>query len=207
MNRKDQVTFEDILDDIMLQESEPNYAALLRWCGQYPEHRDELTRFFATWAEQKEHGERPVIDENRVASRMVSHALNLLHHQSAPSAEVRATTESRLHKMIRASGCTEQTLMDKCNLDDTLLSKLDRRLIVFESIPQRCIQGIAAALSCAIEDVSRALMGEPIPLTSYKAKGKPVPRQESFLDAVTTSELSDPVKDEWRRIVTGETSH
>ncbi|MCA9087535.1 MAG: hypothetical protein KDA90_02745 [Planctomycetaceae bacterium] len=207
MNRKDQVTFEDILDEIMLQEPEPQYDALLRWCELYPEHRDQLTSFFATWAEQKERGERPVIDEDRVASKMVSHALNLIHHQTAPTTELRATTESRLHKMIRASGCSEQTLMDQCKLDDTLLAKLDRHLIVFASIPQRCIEGIAAALQFAVEDVSRVLMGDPIPLSSYKAKGKPVLRQESFLDAVTTSELSTPIKEEWRRIVTSETSH
>jgi len=207
MNRKDQVTFEDILDEIMLEESEPQYDTLLRWCGLYPEYRDQLTRFFATWAEELEHGECPTIDEDRVATRMVSHALNLLHHQSAPSTEVRAATESRLHKMIRAAGCSEKTLMDQCNLDDTILAKLDRHLIVFESIPQRCIQGIAAALKYAVDDVSRALMGEPIPLSSYKAKRKPELRQESFLEAVSTSELSNPAKAEWRRIVSGETSH
>lgn len=207
MNRKDDTTFEDIQDEIMLRESEPRYEALVRWCELYPEYRDQLTSFFATWGEQKEHSERPVIDEDRIASRMVSHALNLIHHQTTPTAEMRGTAESRLHKMIQASRCSEQTLMEQCKLDDTLLAKLDRHLIVFASIPQQCIQGIAAALEFAVEDVSRALMGDPIPLSSYKAKGRPVLRQESFLDAVTTSELSTPVKEEWRRIVTSETSH
>lgn len=205
MNKKEQMTFDDILDEILLQETEPRYEALLRWYSQYPEYRDELTRFFAIWAETNEESERSIIDEERVASRMVSHAMNLLHHQSAPFAKVRSATEIRLHKMIQASGCSDQTLMDKCNLDDTLLAKLDRHLIMFESIPQQCIQGIAAILRCAVEDVSRALMGEPIPLSSYKAKGKPVLRQETFLNAVETSELSNSAKDDWRRIVTGET--
>lgn len=82
------MTLEDILDDIVLQESEPTHEALLRWCSQYPEHREELASFFATWAVQKEPADRPAIDEERVAGRMVSHALNLLYqHAHAPAAE------------------------------------------------------------------------------------------------------------------------
>ncbi len=46
MNRKNTVTLDDILDEIMLQESEPHYQALTRWCKQYPEHTEALTRFF-----------------------------------------------------------------------------------------------------------------------------------------------------------------
>ena len=81
-NRNDSTTLDDILDEIMLQELEPTHEELLRWCTQYPEHRDELARFFATWGAQNEGGERPTIDEDRVASRMVSHALNLLYQRT-----------------------------------------------------------------------------------------------------------------------------
>jgi hypothetical protein len=205
MNRKETVTLEDILDDLMLQESEPSHEALLRWCNQYPEHRKELASFFATWAVQKEQVEHPAIDEAHVANRMVSHALNLLYRQPASvAAEQTASAESRLHKMIEASGLSEDTLIAKCSLDDTLLAKLDRRLILFASIPRTCIQKLSQALRCAADDVVRALWGDPIPLANYKAKGKPTLKQETFLDAVASSELSDDLKHEWQRVVSTE---
>lgn len=205
MNRKEHVTFEDILDEIMLQESEPTHEALLRWSNQYPEHREELAEFFATWAVERESDERPAIDEDLVASRMVSHALNLLYQQAHSAAkETQASTETRLHRMVKVSGLTEEKLMAECDLDETLLAKLDRHLIVFESIPRICIQKLSQALQRAVGEVSRALMGDPIPLGSHKAKGKPVGRQELFLDAVATSDLAENVKKEWERVVSAE---
>jgi hypothetical protein len=205
MNRKEHVTFEDVLDEIMIQESEPTHEALLRWSNRYPEHREELAEFFATWAVQKETEERPAIDEDRVASRMVSHALNLLYQQTHSTAkEAQSSSATRLHRMVNASGLTEEKLMAECDLDETLLAKLDRHLIVFESIPRICIQKLSQALHLAVEEVSRALMGDPIPLGAHKAKGKPVGRQELFLDAVATSDLAENVKKEWERVVSVE---
>lgn len=205
MNRNNHVTIDDILDDIMLQESEPTHEALLRWCSQYPEHREELASFFAAWAVQKEAADRPAIDEDHVASRMVSHALNLLYqHAHSPGAETQVIAEQRLHKMVKVSGVTEEKLLSECNLDETLLAKLDRHLIVFESIPRICIQKLSQALHRAVEEVSQALMGEPIPLATYKARRKPSLRQEPFLDAVATSDLSDNVKKEWEELILAE---
>lgn len=207
MNRKDTVTLDDILDEIMLQEQEPNHQALKRWCKRYPEHTEELTRFFATWAVQEVQTERPAIDEERVANRMVSHALNLLHSQSAAGVQVQTVSDTRLHKMIRARGLSDDTLVSECGLDRSLLAKLDRHLIAFTSIPQACIDRLARVLECTAETIITALRGEPIPLGSYKSKGKPTLRQEEFLDAVATSDLPDNSKQEWKRIAAGETSN
>lgn len=207
MNRNDAVTLDDILDEIMLQEQEPNHQALTRWCKQYPEHTEELTRFFATWAVQEMQTERPEIDEERVANRMVSHALNLLHSQSAADeAEVKTVGDTRLHKMVRARGLSDDTLVNECGLDRSLLAKLDRHLIVFNGIPRTCIDRLARVLECAAETIITSIRGEPIPLNSYKSKGKPTLRQEEFLDAVATSDLPDNSKEEWKRIAAGETS-
>ena len=206
MNRNDTVTLDDILDEIMLQEQEPNHQALTRWCKRYPEHTEELARFFATWAVQQVQTEHPAIDEELVASRMVSHALNLLHSQAvAVGVQVQAVSDARLHKMVRARGLSDDTLVSECGLDRSLLAKLDRHLIVFSSIPQACIDRLARVLERTAEAVITAVRGEPIPLASYKSKSKPTLRQEEFLDAVATSDLPDNSKQEWKRIAAGET--
>ncbi len=205
MNRKDTVILDEILDEIMLQEQEPNHQALVRWCKRYPEHTGELARFFATWAVQQAQNTPPAIDEELVASKMVSHALNLLHSQSS-AAGVPETTETRLLKMVRARGLSDDTLMTECSLDQSLVAKLDRHLIVFGSIPQACIDRLARVLNCAAQTVITALRGEPISVGSYKSKGKPTLRQEEFLEAVATSDLPDDSKQEWTRIAAREPS-
>lgn len=205
MNRKDNVTLDEILDEIMLQEREPSHKALLRWCKEYPEHQVALMRFFATWALQDEKDDVPVIDEDRVASRMVSHALNLLH--SAGAAVQICETKglpSRLHQMIKLSGKSDEQLIDACGLDDSLIAKLDRHLISFGSIPRSCLDRLAAAINCVVDDVIRVVSGEPILALDHKAKKKPVVFQETFLEAVELSNLSAEQKETWKRIVSEE---
>ena len=87
MKRDDMMTLEDIQDEILLDEEQPNHEALLRWCELYPEHREALAKFFAVWATQLEKTNFPAINEARVGSLMVSDALNLIHKLRASAAE------------------------------------------------------------------------------------------------------------------------
>ena len=49
----DPITFEDVLDELMLEEPKPDYEALVRWQERYPKYRKELADFFATWSVQE----------------------------------------------------------------------------------------------------------------------------------------------------------
>ena len=204
MKSDDLLTLADIQDEILLEESKPTHEALCRWCNRFPEHRQSLTEFFARWATQIENKNLPDIDEALVGSRMVSHALNLVHKLRASEQSQTAPSELRLCQMIRLSGTTEDEVMSKCALDESLLAKLDRRLIVFSSIPTTCLERLSGALRRTREEVALALSGEPIALGTYKAKMKPSLKQESFGDAVKNSELSEATKNEWLRLVSSE---
>lgn len=205
MTTRHSIPLEDVLDALMLQESEPSYTALMRWCDQYPEHRDELARFFATWAVQKELPEKTTVDETRVGTCMVSHALNILHRQDATrSSDSEAAIVPRLCAAIVASGLTEEEFADQCSLDESIVAKLDRRLIRFASIPCTCLERIGTMLCCGGKVIERMLSGNPVALGAYKARGRPALKVEDFLDAVEASSLSDAAKREWRRIATAE---
>lgn len=203
MKRNNHVTIEEILDAIMQQESNSSHTALVKWCKEYPEFRQEIADFFATWATESEAVDRCEIDKKLVANRMVSYAMNLLHHRPAESVAPEGE-QARLYKLIEASGKTEDALMEECDLDDSLLSKLDRRLIEFATIPRRCIQKVSRALDVGYELVACSFNGTPVPLGAYKSKGKPVSEQESFLIAVAASDLSEEKKNEWVKIVKDE---
>ncbi len=80
----DKVTLEDVLDELMLEESKPDYEALVRWQQRYPRYRRELAEFFATWSMQEHLAEvlpEPVIDEEKIIKKGVEYAMAILRRQ------------------------------------------------------------------------------------------------------------------------------
>jgi hypothetical protein len=78
----DYKTFQDVLPDLMMEESEPTYAALLRWQDRCPDYRETLADFFAVWAIQREPiDDLPEIDEEAIVDKAVQYAMGLLEQQ------------------------------------------------------------------------------------------------------------------------------
>jgi hypothetical protein len=189
-----QLTLDDVLEAIMIEEGEPSYEAMNRWIARYPEYRSQLASYFATWAIQAEETEDPLpVDSEALASRGVSYALNLLNE--------RDRTHSLLER-ARASNLSEKQLGEKTQLDDSMLQKLNRHLIV--DIPQECIRRLAEAVGETLEHVRLCISGDPVLSTGrrFKAKkGHLGSEQEDFLTAVERSDLADHLKQEWISIV------
>ena len=80
----EKITFEDVLDELMLEEPKPDYAALVRWRERYPRYRKELAEFFATWSVQ-EHLEKFApevpIDEEKLVDKGVAYGMEILRRQ------------------------------------------------------------------------------------------------------------------------------
>jgi hypothetical protein len=75
-------TFDDVLADLMMEESEPTYEALLRWQKRCPGYRERLADFFALWAIQREPiDDLPEIDEDSIVEQTVQYAMQLLEKQ------------------------------------------------------------------------------------------------------------------------------
>lgn len=201
MNNEQTPSLDDILDLILSEEKEPSHEALTRWCKQYPQHADALSRFFATWALQSEAKGEPVVDEARIGNLLVSHALDIIHRQRSACAAAAAKTEAkRLSAEIASKKLSEEEFAKACGLDETIVAKLDRRLIKDSSIPLLCVQRIGHVLSMGIEVVRAMLSGSPVPLKAHKARVRPTPKVEDFIDAVKASELSEDEKKEWIRV-------
>ncbi len=224
------LTIEDILDAVMHEEKSPSHVALQRWCERFPEHRTELARFFATWAVQhaQEGNSTPDIDEAKMGSRMLSHALNFLHqHASLKIPSPRPAASDKQHKLVQAAGfsvepaspancserlynlisdagLSEEAILDQCHLDDSLIAKLDRHIIPFVDVPKECIARLARAIGADMKRIALALMGPAQLAGSHKSKTKPEVRQESFLEAVASSDLSEERKTEWVQIISSE---
>lgn len=76
---------QDVLDNVMLVEAQPNHGALLRWIKRYPQFAKELESFFATWSESEMWKNLPdpvEIDEEAINERVTKRILAKLRtHQ------------------------------------------------------------------------------------------------------------------------------
>jgi hypothetical protein len=192
------VSIADVLDRILLEEPTPTHAALQRWIARYPEHREALASFFATWAVQEEApDEGVVIDEARVGAAVLEHALAILD-RPAP----------RLSEIARTAGLSDAELGARCDLDAGLVTLLDRRLVRLASIPARLLARLGEALDRGVEDVRRALDGPPLAEAvrqggaAFANAGVPVgaplpPIALEFADVVRASALPEATKARW----------
>lgn len=190
---------EDVLDALMIEEREPTYAALMRWSARYPEHRDALARFFATWAVQIERPEENSVDEDRIANLGVSHALNILDKRNTRKGQTpdRGAAMLRLTAISRAKGVSEHELARQTGLDGSIIRKLDLRRLT--GVPSLCFERLAATVRASVDLIRPLITGPPIMEAGvrYKAKTKPRPVTESFADAIRSSSLAEPDKQFW----------
>jgi hypothetical protein len=78
------LSFEDVLDQLMIEEPKPTSEALARWQEKYPQYGQALAEFFETWAEQEALAGQPddaPVDEEKLVRRGVEYALNILEKQ------------------------------------------------------------------------------------------------------------------------------
>jgi len=80
-----QVDWEDVLNDVMLNESDPSHRALARWSKRYPQYKKDLADYFAAWALQEAAAAagrpQPKIDEEKIVRQSVEYAMDILRRQ------------------------------------------------------------------------------------------------------------------------------
>jgi hypothetical protein len=188
-------TLDDVVEAIMVEEKEPAYEAMNRWIARYPHFKAELVSFFGTWAIQlHQPEEQQAIDSETLASRGVSYALSLLDKRDAVQS---------ILDCARAASLSADQLATRTRLDDSILQKLNRRLIT--EVPRECIRLLAMAVGKTCEYVGSLILGPPVSAdVRYKAKTKPVAKQDDFVTAVRLSSLPVEIKQDWLNIVASE---
>jgi hypothetical protein len=75
-------SFDDVLNMLLLEEPGPTDEALARWSERYPQYREDLGGFFATWAmTENQTAPEPDTDEDRIVEQSVKHAMSILERQ------------------------------------------------------------------------------------------------------------------------------
>ena len=75
------LSFDDVLELLMMEESSPHYKVLQKWQERYPRYKKELAGFFATWAIQEHNPAPSVIDKERLAAEGTKRTMEMLRQQ------------------------------------------------------------------------------------------------------------------------------
>lgn len=196
------VDFEEVVDSLMIEESQPDHAALMRWMKLYPQFAQELTEFFAEWAIQAERSHEVDVDMERLSNIAVSHAMEILHRRGTAQRSAAKTRAARLLKAIADVGKTAQGVASTLGLDPALLKKLDLRRLT--EVPDRLCEAMGEHLSVSAEAIRSIVTGgSPLVNTAarHKAKGKLSLTTETFAHAIEQSSLPDDKKAYWATII------
>jgi hypothetical protein len=199
------VVLDDVLDDLMMNEPQPTYEALLRWSTQYPQFRDALMSIFAEWGIQTELTSETQVNEGRLLNLGVSHALNVFHGRVvAKSQKIGLNKAPRLLASAEAAGFSIDNLVQATKLDAELLRKLDLRRLT--NVPRACLQRLAEELHVVMDQITLMVMGTPLvgAEVRHKSRQKPIAVTETFSDAIRKSSLSAEDKLSWLAMVKAE---
>lgn len=192
------ISFDELLEIIALEECDPTYDALCCWIERFPQHQSALSSFFATWAVQKEFADPANVDEDRIANRMVSRTLNQLFQRPVNKGPI-ASGETLFSVATRLKiGIAD--LIHRTSFDESILLKLDRRRIAGR-IPRKCFEVLSTAIGLAVEEIRMLVTGPPLANAGsrHKSSKKPIAQTESFADAIKASSLSAECKEYWKK--------
>ena len=188
---------EDVLDAYVASDSGP-YASLDDWIRRYPQYEQELTEFAISWSLMESLPPSPdtkEVNEGTLVLRGMSVVQNLLHAQSLESGSVPVPPFESLLAEGRLRGLEPHQLARVARLGDSLLRKLDRRLIRYTSIPTDVIGALAEAIRTDGASISAYLQQGPALATATEHRSEQAPvlgDPENFFDAVRADPTISP---------------
>ena len=142
-------TLEDIFKQLLLEESTPNKATMVKWQRLYPQYSRELADFCLTWAVQEMRAKAPnqvAVNEDKLAVKSVARALEVMRGQGrivnkapveslGPFDELVLTAVYLMHGAGDVPGITEKVddMSGRHNLMGSIyvsLSRLERKRLV-----------------------------------------------------------------------------
>ncbi len=187
---------EDILDAYVASGVGPN-GPLDDWTQRYPEFEREIIEFAASWSLMKWLPPAPSaeeVTEETLVLRGMSVVLNVLHRQSVKSASDSVAPLESLLVEGQERGFEPSGLARAVGLGDSLLRKLDRRLIAYATIPRELINRLSKVTQREVTSITDYLQQDPILAANTEHRSEQAPTlmpQEDFFDAVR----SDPTID------------
>ena len=191
------LSLEDILDAYVASGDSPDHS-LDEWIEHYPQYEKELTEFAVSWTLMESLPSAPEsekVEESVLVLRGMSIVQNLLHKQSQAASSSPSVPFESLIAEARALGMKPRQLAEAVRLGDATLGKLDRRLILYASIPQVAIEELAKVIQRGAASVAAYLQqGRKFAASAeYRSEQAPVlSESEDFFTAVRNDPMISP---------------
>lgn len=202
MTDKKNISVDDVLNEFVLENEFPSQKSLKNFVSKYPNYEKELIEFSTAWLIQESlpsEAEISLDQEEEILVNTMKYAEQILEQQGI---DINSNSEviSNLAVEIKKRGLTIKKFAEKCNLNISIVTKLNERLILFGSIPKSLIQKISDILECSIESIVYFLSSSPSQVSnaSFISNKKPeLLNQELFIEAINSSALSTEEKMFW----------
>ncbi len=200
--QKKQLSLDEVIEAYLASVKEPNKDSLAEWVQLYPQYAQELMDFVAHWSLLKwiPPHENLIEDEEALVTRGMSVLQNVLYQQQK---QVLAKEEAPLVTLIgeaKKRGIMLEHLAKTSELTMPLIAMLERRLIIYSSIPRKAIENIAQVLGRSVASVSLYLqMDAGFSSAHHKADGKlKLAEQQDFFDAIRSDRtISEELRQQW----------
>lgn len=192
-------SIDDILNAYITENPEPNKDTLKTWVEQYPQFEKELTDLTVSWTLTRWLPESPDVeslDENKIVLYGMSALQNILH-QTGEQSDSKEVPLQGIIAEGTALGFTIGALAEQTDLSVAIISKLDRRLLHYSSLPVVVVEKLAKVLHQSFAVIATYLQLNPRPAhgARYRANQSPTLQNlEDFFEAVRNDQLMSEVQ-------------
>jgi hypothetical protein len=194
---KQKVSLDDVLSDMALTSVRPDAKVLADYVRRYPQFAEELVDFAAELAAEAisaavdEDLEPPTTGTSPAVSKALSHLQNRLYEVRQEEAAHKASGQDLFGVLDREQF---RSVATKVGVNTFFLTKVRDRTIAPDTIPRGFRLKVAKAMAIEEPILAAYLAGPPtIPdEMRFLSEQKPeASRQQSFVDAVKSSSLTD----------------
>lgn len=189
-NPNEQDILDDVLDTFVASGTALDSATLAEWIRRFPQYEQELTHCAASWSLMQSMPDGPGT-EAVTEDVLISRGLKIIGNLLAASRLVPGTGATPVVQSLlaegRARGLGPRQLARAVSLGDSVLRKLDRRLIRFTTIPHEAIERLAVAIQRDATSVIQYLQQGPTVATAATYRSEQAPQlgePEDFAAAV-----------------------
>jgi len=194
----ERASLEAVLEEFVASAAKPSVAALREWIARYPEYEQELTEFTVSWSCANVLPPSEAVQEDDGTETLVLRGMsvveNLLFSARQKSNEQQSKSLSGILDEAKSVGTAPAKLAAHLRVSVALLRKIDRHLIIPDTIPLQLLEGVADFFGRTTAAIQHSLKRTPVIAANarHHSKTKPVvAKQQDFFEAVRQDDSLD----------------
>ncbi len=187
-------TLEEVLDAYVAASERPSREILQEWIKRYPQFSQELTEFTIAWSQTEHFPKKKGQEKDPKARIQIGMEIARQAYEQAVAAKKANQDQSKppilsFFREGRQLGFSSEMLAQQLNLPVTVLSRIENRFLLVDTIPDRLIESLAQILQRTEAEIRVFLSGGPVVPQALRLKSHQAPKisqQQIFFDIIRT---------------------